>query len=459
MAIYIPIISEFKSTGIDKAKKEFQSLDGIGAKTGFALKKSFLPATAALGGFGAFMVGAAKGAEDARIANEKLGSVLDTMGYGSATDRVSSYAESLEKSLAVDADVIKATQTKLATFGNLTKSVGQADGAFDRATKAALDMAAAGFGSAEGNAVSLGKALQDPIKGITALGKSGVTFTDQEKEKIKALTESGNLLAAQEIILKAVEGQVGGTAEASASSFDKMKFALAGVSDTFGDILLPVIDAVVPKIAAFSAWAQENPALMKLVVGAFLGLTAAVIALNIAMSLNPVSLIVIGIGLLITALAGAYIKFEGFRKVVDTVFGGIKFMITKVVIPAIEMLTGVFKTVFNGIARIWNSTVGKISFKVPGWVPGVGGKGFDMPNIPMLADGGIVTSPTLALIGEGNGPEAVIPLDRMSEFSANASGNNVTIHVNGGDPNAVVDALRRYMRTNGAVPIRVATNI
>jgi hypothetical protein len=123
------------------------------------------------------------------------------------------------------------------------------------------------------------------------------------------------------------------------------------------------------------------------------------------------------------------------------------------------MLTGVFKTVFNGIARIWNSTVGKISFKVPGWVPGVGGKGFDMPNIPMLADGGIVTSPTLALIGEGNGPEAVIPLDRMSEFSANASGNNVTIHVNGGDPNAVVDALRRYMRTNGAVPIRVATNI
>jgi hypothetical protein len=120
MAIYIPIISEFKSTGIDKARKEFKSLDGIGAKTGFALKKSFLPATAALGAFGGFMVSAAKGAEDARIANEKLGSVLDTMGYGKATDRVSAYAESLEKTIAVDADVIKATQTKLATFGNLT---------------------------------------------------------------------------------------------------------------------------------------------------------------------------------------------------------------------------------------------------------------------------------------------------------------------------------------------------
>ena len=456
MAIYIPIISEFKSTGIDKARKEFKSLDGIGAKTGFALKKSFLPATAALGAFGGFMVAAAKGSEDARIANEKLGSVLDTMGYGKATDRVSAYAESLEKTIAVDADVIKATQTKLATFGNLTKSVGTAGGAFDRATKAALDMAAAGFGTAEGNAVSLGKALQDPIKGITALGKSGVTFTEQEKEKIKALTESGKLLEAQEIILKAVEGQVGGTAEASASSFDKMKFALAGVSDTFGDMLLPVIDAIAPKLAAFSAWAQENPGLMKLVVGSFIGLTAAVIALNIAMSLNPVTLIAIGIAAVIGLLIAAYARFEGFRKIVDKVFGGIKWWIQNVTIPSFKLMLDVVKTIFNGIAKLWNNTVGKLSFKVPSWVPGIGGKGFDIPNIPMLAAGGIVANgATLAMIGEA-GPEAVIPLDRMSEFTGGAGGgNNVTINVNGGDPQSVVDALRTYMFRNGSVPIRI----
>lgn len=72
----------------------------------------------------------------------------------------------------------------------------------------------------------------------------------------------------------------------------------------------------------------------------------------------------------------------------------------------------------------------------------------DIPNIPQLADGGIVTGPTLALIGEA-GPEAVIPLDRMG-----TGGNNVVINVNGGDPNAVVAALRRYMQMNGSVPIR-----
>jgi phage-related minor tail protein len=82
-------------------------------------------------------------------------------------------------------------------------------------------------------------------------------------------------------------------------------------------------------------------------------------------------------------------------------------------------------------------------------VPGIGGFGFDVPNIPQLADGGIVTSPTLALIGEA-GPEAVVPLDRMG-----TGGNNITINVNGGDPNAVVQALRTYMRMNGSVPIKV----
>ena len=67
----------------------------------------------------------------------------------------------------------------------------------------------------------------------------------------------------------------------------------------------------------------------------------------------------------------------------------------------------------------------------------------------MLAEGGIVNGPTLAMIGEA-GPEAVIPLNR-----AGVLGNNITINVNGGDPNAVVAALRNYMRQNGAIPIRI----
>jgi hypothetical protein len=83
-----------------------------------------------------------------------------------------------------------------------------------------------------------------------------------------------------------------------------------------------------------------------------------------------------------------------------------------------------------------------------------GGLMQELKGIPAMADGGIIRhSPggTLALIGEGGRDEAVIPLDRMGGM-----GNNVTIHVNGGDPQAVVDALRRYMQLNGSVPIRVS---
>jgi hypothetical protein len=455
MSIKINVITDFVGDGIRKAQKEFAQLEGAGAKTGFAIKKAFLPATAALGAFGGFMIGAARGAEDARIANEKLGNVLSSMGWGATTDRVSAYAEQLEKTVAVDADVIKATQTKLATFSELTKTVNTAGGAFDRATKAALDMAAAGFGTAEGNAVQLGKALQDPIKGIAALAKSGVTFTNQEKEKIRTLVESNKMLEAQDMILDAIEKQVGGTAEASASSFDKMKFALAGVSDTFGDMLLPVIDAVAPKLAAFSAWAQANPDLMKIATAAVVGLTAAVIALNIAMSLNPVSLIVIGIGLLIAGLAAAYVRFEGFRKIVDLVFTGIKFYIG-VAVTQFEVMLTVVKSVFNAIGSAWNNTLGKINFTIPD-LPGLPGRGTEVkfPKIPALADGGIVkASPggTLALIGEGGRDEAVIPLDRMGSMG----GGDVNIYVQGADPNAVVDALRTYMFRNGSVPIRVS---
>jgi hypothetical protein len=190
-----------------------------------------------------------------------------------------------------------------------------------------------------------------------------------------------------------------------------------------------------------------------IIAGALAAIAASIVAINIAMALNPIGLIVIGVGLLIAGLAIAYTKFEGFRKIVDGVFGAIKWWITNIVIPQFNLMLTVFKTIFNGIASVWNNTIGKFSFKVPSWVPGIGGKGFDMPDIPMLANGGIVTGgATLAMIGE-RGPEAVIPLDRMGEFGM-GGGTTVNINVTSADPNAVVQALRTYMRQNGSIPIR-----
>jgi hypothetical protein len=90
-------------------------------------------------------------------------------------------------------------------------------------------------------------------------------------------------------------------------------------------------------------------------------------------------------------------------------------------------------------------------------VPGIGGKGFDVPDIPMLAEGGIVTSAQLAMIGE-RGPEAVIPLSKLSSMGFGGGGNNgqnITVNVMSADPNEVVRALQAYNRNVGRLPVRV----
>jgi len=105
-----------------------------------------------------------------------------------------------------------------------------------------------------------------------------------------------------------------------------------------------------------------------------------------------------------------------------------------------------FKAAFSAIKSWWNSTVGGFGFNIPSWVPGVGGKDF---KIPRMAKGGIVTRPTLALIGEA-GKEAVIPLSQMGQ----ATPTNVVINVYALTATAevgrkVYEALREYERTSG----------
>jgi hypothetical protein len=116
-----------------------------------------------------------------------------------------------------------------------------------------------------------------------------------------------------------------------------------------------------------------------------------------------------------------------------------------------DVISAPFKAAFRAVAGLWNSTVGKLSFKVPSWVPGIGGSGFDVPDIPMLAQGGIVTGPQLAMIGE-SGPEAVIPLSKLGSMGF-GGGGNITVNVNGGDPNSIVRALQQYVRQSGPVPV------
>ena len=187
-----------------------------------------------------------------RSGDRRLQSITKQMGlFGNESEEVANRlidaADAEAQLTGIDPQLV---QTKLMTFNELAKTADQVGGAFDRATTAALDMQAAGFGDANQNAVQLGKALNDPIKGINSLARSGITFTAREKDKIKVLVESNKMLDAQVIILEAIEKQVGGTAAATATASSRLAKSFALVVESFAEPMSVAFDGIPEKFQA-----------------------------------------------------------------------------------------------------------------------------------------------------------------------------------------------------------------
>jgi phage-related protein len=236
------------SKGLNQGTNEVQ---GFGSKMANFGKKAAAAFAVAGIAAAAFAVKFAKDAivagEAAATANARIEQINKSMGlFGESTNEVNKalidYAEKTARATGVDTNSIKATQAKLLTFKELAATANEIGGNFERTTKAAIDLGAAGFGTAELNAVALGKALNDPIKGISALSRNGITFTESEKDRIKVLVESNKVGEAQNMILKAIETQVGGTAEATANATDKMRVGFTQITETVGIALLPVFE-------------------------------------------------------------------------------------------------------------------------------------------------------------------------------------------------------------------------
>jgi hypothetical protein len=246
---------------------------------------------------------AVRGAEEAKVANDRIDAIAKSMDlFGNntkrTTDRIKEFADTQELLVGVEAEVIKATQAKLLTFKEVASSADRMGGAFDRATILAQDLAAAGFGEATANATQLGKALNDPTKGITALTRVGLTFTEEQKKVIKSLQDTGDMAGAQTIILEELERQVGGTAAATVTDSQKMALAFGAVSHEIGTALLPLLNefttwltspagqqtlddvvegikTIITEAAAMVAWVIENKDWLVPMVTAIAGVTAA----------------------------------------------------------------------------------------------------------------------------------------------------------------------------------------
>ena len=367
MTIAIPIITEFDGKGIDKAVKEFKNLETNGEKAQFAIKKAAVPAAAALAGLTAALGSAVKGAIEDAAAQDKLAEqIRRTTG---ATD---AQITANEDWIAVQGKLLGVTDDELRpALGGLVRATGDITRAQELAA-AAMDISAAKGISLE----TTTKALEKAYGGnMTALAK----LSPELRQMIKDGASLDEVMAAMS---KTFGGAASEAAETTAGKFARMKLALDETKESIGASLMPAVEAVLPFLQSLATWAQDNPEFFTVIAIALAGIATAIVAINIAMSLNPISAIAIGIGLVAAAAVIAYKKFETFRTIVDAVFGAFRWWISNVTIPLFQGLLSAATTVFKAIAAIWNNTVGRLSFTLPSWLPGnLGGKSFSMPKI------------------------------------------------------------------------------
>jgi hypothetical protein len=307
LALNVEILGEFKKlTNATKgAEGSLAKLNDKVSSVSSGIGKAIGGIAIALGftGIVSGLKDAVRGAEEAKVANDRIDAIAKSMDlFGNntkrTTDRIKEFADQQELLVGVEAEVIKATQAKLLTFKEVAISADKMGGAFDRATILAQDLAAAGFGEATANATQLGKALNDPINGISALSRVGLTFTEDQKNVIRSLQETGDMAGAQTVILAELERQVGGTAAATVTDSQKMALAFGAVSDEIGTALLPLLNefttwltspegqqtldevvagikTIITEAAAMVAWVIENKDWLVPMVTAIAGVSAA----------------------------------------------------------------------------------------------------------------------------------------------------------------------------------------
>ena len=425
MALSVAILSEFNGKGIQKARQEFEQLEGAGAKAGFVIKKAMVPATAAIGALAVGLFDAAKGAmADEKASKELARSLRQTTG---ATDRQiaanEEWISTQGRLLGITDDELRPAISKLA----------RATGDVERAQKLAnqaMDIAAA-----------TGKPLETVTEALTkALGGNEMALARLTPEFREMVKEGASFDDIMSEIALTMGGAATEAAETAEGRFKRLKLQLDETKESIGASLIPAIEKALPFIEKLTGWAQDNPEVFTKMAAAVGALAGATVALNAAMAVNPY--VAAAAGLVAFAAAFEYLYDQASRL---NRIGGLAARVLGLLAGG-AAAAGTMKNIGDAIIK----GILPSSTKATG---GVGGLNSDLmkelKGVPRMATGGIVTSPTLALIGEA-GPEAVVPLDR-----AGGMGTTVNINVNGGDPRAVVDALRKYMQTHGAVPIRI----
>ena len=274
MAIVVPIVAD--TSGLTK---------GL-SKSGSGLKKFGKIALVAAGaaGVGALVatvkVGIGEFMEAEKVAAQTNAVIKSTGGIANVTAKqVSKLSESIMKKSGIDDEAIASGQNMLLTFTKVRNEVGKGNDVFNQATVLMTDLSVAMGKDLNSSAILVGKALNDPIKGVSALGRAGVQFTKEQKEQIKTLVESGNVMKAQKMILKELETQFGGSAEAAGKTLGgQLNILKQTFNNLAGELVarfMPSVMRATTRVVEFIKQFANAPTLRAKVdfaIGAFAGL-------------------------------------------------------------------------------------------------------------------------------------------------------------------------------------------
>jgi hypothetical protein len=259
MAIIIPIGVD--TSGLRKLNTAGSNLRKFGKIAAVAA------GAAALGGLvKTIQIGTEEFMEQQKVVAQTNAVLKSTGGVANVTAKqMGRLSEQLMKKSGVDDEAIQSGQNLLLTFTKIRNETGKNNDIFDQATKATLDLSVAMGKDMSSSAILVGKALNDPIKGATALSRAGVQLTQGQKDQIKAFVESGRVMEAQKIILGELTTQFGGSAEAAGKTLPgQLNILKQTFSNLAGDLVsrfLPRLTDVATRLTNFISQFSAQPTL------------------------------------------------------------------------------------------------------------------------------------------------------------------------------------------------------
>lgn len=201
-----------------QAAKEAREMDSVASKVAVSMRAWGAAAGAAVAALGAAAIrGSVAAAIEAEQAQTKLAAVLRATGHaaGLTAGEINNMADSMAATTVFDDEAIRNASAVMLTFRNISGRT------FSEAIRLSADLSAVLGGDLQSSVMQIGKALNDPAEGVSALSRAGITFSDVQKDMIKGFVEANDLASAQAIVLAELEKQVGGVAQSMNTGLTK----------------------------------------------------------------------------------------------------------------------------------------------------------------------------------------------------------------------------------------------